>query len=309
MLAPAVTTVHAIHENPDWWPPFAAAFEAEGVPVQQWLLTGTGDLDLDAEPPEGVFWSRMSASSHTRGHVLAKEHTRAVLAWLEGHGRRVVNGSGVLELEMSKVAQHAALRASGVDVPRTHAVLGTDRLVEVSRRLPAPFVTKHNQGGKGLGVQRFDDHETFAAAVADGAVEPGPDGLVLLQEFLEAREPYVTRAELVGGDLVYAVRVGTGSGFELCPADACALPGDEPLFALREGHVPPHLPALQKFLSAHRIEVAGVEYVETTDGRVVTYDVNTNTNYNPDVEAVAPRSGPREIARYLARVLEESRAG
>ena len=29
----------------------------------------------------------------------------------------------------------------------------------------------------------------------------------------------------------------------------------------------------------------------------MTYDVNTNTNYNPEVEAAAPRSGPRQIAR------------
>ena len=100
--------IYAIHENPDWWPPFAAAFQREGLPVEQWLLTGSGLIDLDREPPEGVFWSRMSASCHTRGHPLAKEHTRAVLAWLDWHGRRVVNGRRVLELEMSKVEQHAA---------------------------------------------------------------------------------------------------------------------------------------------------------------------------------------------------------
>ena len=30
--------VHVLHENPDWYPPFAAAFDAEGVPHEQWLL-------------------------------------------------------------------------------------------------------------------------------------------------------------------------------------------------------------------------------------------------------------------------------
>lgn len=295
--------VYAIHENPDWWPPFAEAFEREGVPVEEWLLTGRGMLDLDAEPPEGVFWSRMSASSHTRGHLLAKEHTRAVLAWLEGHGRRVVNGRRVLELEMSKIEQYAALRAHGVDVPRTVAVIGTDGLREVARRLPVPFITKHNQGGKGLGVRRFDDHDTFDEAVDDGAVEPGPDGITLLQEYVTPAEPFITRAEFVGGELVYAVRVATTQGFELCPADACALPGEAPLFELRKDHRPSHLAALQRFLRRIGIEIAGIEYIETADGRVVTYDVNTNTNYNPDVEAQADRSGPGEIARYLGRLL------
>ncbi|MCV2490853.1 hypothetical protein OF117_15970 [Geodermatophilus sp. YIM 151500] len=294
--------VYAIHENPDWWPPFAEAFARAGVPVEQWLLTGSGRLDLDAEPPPGVFWSRMSASSHTRGHEFAKEQTRAVLAWLEGHGRRVVNGSRVLELEMSKVAQHAALRAAGVDVPRTLAVVGDVDPRGVARELPAPFITKHNQGGKGLGVARFDDHAAFDAALADGSIVAGPDGLLLLQEYVRPAEPFVTRAEFVGGELVYAVRVATTQGFELCPADACAVDGS-PLFELRKDHEPPQLAALQTFLDRHGIEIAGIEYIEAADGRVVTYDVNTNTNYNPDVEASAERSGPASIARFLGALL------
>ncbi len=295
--------IYAIHENPDWWPPFADAFEREGLPVQQWLLTGAGRLDLDQPPPDGVFWSRMSASSHTRGNLLAKEHTRAVLAWLDGHGRRVVNGRRVLELEMSKVEQHAALRAAGIEVPRTVAVLGTDDLLEAARTLPAPFITKHNQGGKGLGVQRFDDHGEFDGAVREGRVEPGPDGILLLQEYVAAAQPFITRAEFVGGEFVYAVRVATTQGFELCPADACTLPGSGPLFELRKDYEPPHLAALQRFLDGNGVEIAGIEYIQTADGRIVTYDVNTNTNYNPEVDAQAERSGPTQIARYLGRLL------
>jgi hypothetical protein len=37
----------------------------------------------------------------------------------------------------------------------------------------------------------------------------------------------------------------------------------------------------------------------------VTYDVNVSTNYNPEVEAAAPRSGPRAVARFLARLLAD----
>ena len=40
--------VHVLHENPEWFPPFARAFEAEGIEVVEWLLTD-GVLDLDAE--------------------------------------------------------------------------------------------------------------------------------------------------------------------------------------------------------------------------------------------------------------------
>lgn len=301
---------YVIHENPEWYPPFAAAFEAEGVEHEPWLL-GEGTLDLDTEPPPGVFWSRMSASAHTRGHALAKDHTRAVLSWLQAHGRRVVNGRRVLELEMSKVDQLTALRAAGIDVPRTIAVVGTEGLKAAAATMTAPFIVKHNQGGKGLGVALFDSVDAFEDHLADPGHQPPVDGITLVQEYLRAEEPRITRVEVVDGEVVYAITADTErGGFELCPADACAIdggPAAPSLFALRDGFEHPVLGQYLDFAKRHGVEVAGFEFIETADGRLVTYDVNTNTNYNPDVEAAAPRSGPRQIARLLKRLIEEEK--
>jgi hypothetical protein len=300
--------VYVIHENPDWYAPFAAAFEAEGVDHEPWLL-GDGALDLDAEPPQGVFWSRMSASAHTRGHPLAKDHTRSVLNWLEAHGRRVVNGRRVLELEMSKVDQLTALRAAGIEVPSTLAVIGREGLLDAATKLPAPFIAKHNQGGKGLGVALHESVDAFAEALAGPDHEPPVDGITLVQEYLRAAEPRITRVEIVDGEVVYALTADTArGGFELCPADACAIDGgpDEPsLFALRKDFDHPVLRQYLDFAARHGVEVAGFEFIETAEGRLVTYDVNTNTNYNPEVEAAAPRSGPRQIARLVKRLIAE----
>ena len=296
---------YVLHENPEWYPPFAAAFDAAGVEHEQWLL-GDGPLDLDAEPPAGVFWSRMSASSHTRGHPFAKDHTRAVLAWLEAHGRRVVNGRRVLELEMSKADQLTALRAAGIDVPRTVAVAGRGALAEAAGKFEAPFIVKHNQGGKGLGVRLFESVAELTDHLGSAEYEPPVDGITLVQEYLRSAEPFITRVEIVGGELVYAVTADTArGGFELCPADACAVPS-ESLFALREDFDDSH-PVLGRYLNfarRHGIEIAGFEFIETADGRLVTYDVNTNTNYNPEIEAAAARSGPGSVARYLKALLD-----
>lgn len=312
--------VYAIHENPDWFGPFRDAFEREGVPFVEWLLVD-GVLDLDAVPPEGIFWSRISASSHTRGHGLSKEYTRAVLSWLEAHGRRTVNGRRVLELEMSKVDQLTALRAFGIDVPRTVAVIGTDNLLDAAADFPAPFITKHNQGGKGLGVRRYDSVDELRSVLAAGEHEEPQDGITLLQEYVVPAVPQITRIEIVGGEFVYAITADTArGGFQLCPADACAVdpttgalllppgatiqpePGQQ-LFALRDGFEHPIVDRLVDFTRHTGVEIAGIEIIEAADGRVVAYDVNTNTNYNEHVEAVAPRSGPRSIARYLGREL------
>lgn len=302
--------VHVIHENPDWYAPLAAAFDAEGVPHQQWLLD-RGLLDLDSPPPHGVFWSRMSASSHTRGHLLAKDYTRAVQCWLESYGRRVVNGRRALELEMSKVDQLTALRAAGFDVPRTLAVAGDDELVAAARKLPAPFITKHNQGGKGLGVRRFDSHDAFADYVGSPGYAAPIDGITLLQEYIDPARPLITRVEVVGGEFVYAITADTAQGgFQLCPADACGAGGDpspagEGLFALRKDFDHPIVGRYLEFARGHGIEVAGFEFIETAGGRLVTYDVNTTTNYNAAVEAAAPRPALREVARFFGRLLAQ----
>lgn len=321
--AGATPRVYVLHENPEWWPPLAEAFAAEGVPVTPWPLTD-GSIDLAGEPPRGVFWSRMSASSHTRGHGASKEYARAVLSWLEAHGRRVVNGRRVLELEVSKVDQLTALTEAGFDVPRTVAVFGHKDLPTRARQFGLPFIAKHNQGGKGLGVQRFDSYEEFDNHITSPGYEASPDGITLIQEYVEAAEPFITRVEFAGGEFVYAVRADTTGGrFELCPAEACAVPdpgtigpgclvdgsgpaGAPSLFSWRrdfEGH--PLIARYRAFLREVGAEVAGIEFIETADGRLVTYDVNTNTNYNPAVEAEAPVSGPRQVARFLGDLLAE----
>src|SRR5262249_48805627 len=48
------------------------------------------------------------------------------------------------------------------------------------------------------------------------------DGIILLQEYVPAAAPFITRVEIVGGSFVYAITADTArGGFELCPADAC----------------------------------------------------------------------------------------
>jgi len=299
--------VHVLHENPDWYAPLAAAFDAAGVPHEQWLL-GEGAVDLGEPPPSGVFWSRMSASSHTRGHPHAKDQARALLGWLESHGRRVVNGRPVLELEVSKAAQLTALRTAGFDVPRTVAVAGSADLVATARKLPVPFISKHNQGGKGLSVLLFESHDEFAGYVCSPGYAAPVDGITLLQEYLRAAEPVITRVEVVGGEYVYAIRADTArGGFELCPADACAAdqPAGTGLFALRDGFDHPIIGRYLDFARRHGIEIAGFEFIETVDSRLVTYDVNTTTNYNAGIEAIAPAPALPAVAAFFGRLLAE----
>ena len=306
--------IYVLHENSVWVEPLEAAFEALGLPHEEWFLD-EGVLAFDEPPPPGVFYNRMSASSHTRGHRFAPEYTHLVLNWLERHGRRVVNSSRALYLEVSKIAQYAALNRAGVATPRTLAAVGRDRVLEAAGAFgDGPCILKPNRGGKGLGVRLFHSRGDMAHYLDHLPAEEAPiDGAWLVQEFLRGAEPFITRCEFVGGRFLYAVRVDASQGFELCPADACALdeafcPADAAppnRFAILDGFDHPVLDTYARFLADNGIEIAGIEFIQDTSGRIFTYDVNTNTNYNAEAEATArvPLGGMEAIARFLGEEL------
>jgi hypothetical protein len=304
--------IHVIHENAAWLEPLARALDAEALPWRDWFLD-RGAFDLSRPPPEGVFYNRMSASSHTRDHRYAAELTAAVLAWLAGHGRRIVNGPRALDLEISKTRQYAALEAAGIRTPKTVLVAGREHLVAASRRHfdGGPVILKPNRGGKGLGVRLFNTAEALAGYLDSADYEPPVDGLHLLQHYVRPPQPLITRAEFIGGRFLYAVEVDTSEGFELCPADVCAVedafcpaePGGASVarakFTIIDDIEAGLKQRYEAFLAANGIEVAGIEFIRDANGAGYTYDVNTNTNYNPDAEQRAGRSAMTALARFL----------
>src|SRR5215470_91459 len=312
-----VSRVYVIHENDAWVEPLRREFEARSIPYAEWFLD-QGMLDLRTAPPEGVFYNRMSASSHTRDHRYAAELTGAVLAWLKRHGRTVVNGERALALEISKAAQYEALAAFGVETPQTLAVVGKHNIAEAAKRLGFPLILKHNRAGKGLGVRLLLSAAALDEHLGGAQFEEPIDGITLVQRYIKAPAPFITRVEFVGGRFLYAVRVDTSQGFELCPADACqvdaavaagACPaeatGDK--FQILPEFDHPLLPRWRAFLAANDVEVAGVEFIVDEAGRAFTYDINTNTNYNGDAEAKDGRRGMGEVARFLGSLIPTHR--
>jgi hypothetical protein len=310
-----MAAIYVIHENEAWVEPLREAFAELSLPHEEWFLD-QGLIDLGKPPPDGVFYNRMSASSHTRGHRYGPELTAGVLAWLESHGRRVINDTRALRLEISKIAQYAALATHGIRTPRTIAAVGKAHIITAAQQMRGSFITKHNRAGKGLGVRLFNDVRALQGYVHSPEWEDSVDGITLIQEYIRAPEPFITRVEFVGGEFLYAVRVDTSLGFELCPADVCAV-GDAfcpvgeqpkpaaPRFRILEEFKHPIVERYQRFIAEHGIGIAGIEFIEDTSGEIYTYDVNTNTNYNAAAEAQAGRFGMRAIARYLGHELAQ----
>ena len=312
-----MSKIHILHENSEWTAPLITALEARGLPYQDWFLD-EGLVDLSAEPPDGVFYNRMSASSHTRKHRYSPELTAAVLRWLERADHIVLNGFRALELEISKVVQYTALEDAGIPTPRTIAVVGREAIVEAWDRIDGPVITKHNRAGKGLGVHLFRDRKTLREYVFGDDFDPPVDGVTLVQEYIQAPEPCIVRVEFIGREFLYAVRVDTSDGFELCPAEVCELEdptcmfeaGNDPArtgkFEILRGFEPPFLSGMQQVMRENDIHVAGFEYILDKTEKAYVYDINTNTNYNSTAEYHADVSAMDRLADYLGDVYRES---
>ncbi|UPM53383.1 ATP-grasp domain-containing protein [Gottfriedia acidiceleris] len=310
-----MSKVYVIHENSEWTIHLTKRLEELGVPYEEWHLD-EGTVDLSTEPPEGIFYSRMSASSHTRDHRFAAEFTGQVLAWLEAHGRTVLNGTNALKLEVSKVLQYLELNKYGVKTPKTIAAVGKENILKAANSFEGhSFITKHNRAGKGLGVQLFHSVDALKAYVDGPTFEEPVDGITLIQEYIQSPESYITRCEFVGGNFVYAVKVDTSEGFELCPADACQI-GDlfcpvgeeveeKPKFQIIEGFEDEIINKYKEVLAKNNVQVAGIEFIKNAEGTIFTYDINTNTNYNSDAEEKAGKFGMLELAAFLKKTLEE----
>jgi hypothetical protein len=304
--------IHILYENPDWLPPLTDALDAEGfdhtlVMVDEGIVSG--------KPAAGIYLNRMSPSAHTRGHERGVGLMGEMLAWLEAHGACVVNGSRAFELEMSKYRQYLALQKYGIRTPRTVLAVGADKLVEVAASFDGPFITKHNRGGKGLGIDLFDSADELGVHLANDAVDFGPNAQVIIQEYIDAPEPFITRVELVGGRMLFAMRSSTEQGFELCPSDVCqtkqarANPQTCPVDGASKFEASP-LSADDPLVAQYRalcagegIDIAGIEFIEDAAGRRYTYDINGTTNYNQTLGDEIGVHGMREVARYLRDVV------
>jgi len=308
--------IYIIHENDEWIEPLRKELQNINAPFEEWHLGKRNVNHLD-KPPPGVFYNRMSASSHTRGHRYAPEYTAVVLNWLEKNKRRVINNSRALSLEISKSLQYKELESFGIKTPKTIYCNNKESIIKSANVFTKPFITKHNRAGKGLGVKLFNNKKELDSHVSSKDFEPSIDGITLLQEYIDAQPKIITRIEFVNSKFMYAVEVDASEGFELCPAcleepqgvpetqffgEHCPTIGNKFRIA-KNFKVNEIIKKYEKFIKANGIEIAGIEYIKDKDGIIYTYDVNTNTNYNSQAEKNSKIKGMKSIAEFLKKEL------
>lgn len=290
------------YEHPEWFRPLFAELDRRALPYVRVHAAEHSYEVGNGRPPYVLLFNRMSPSAYLRGHGDAIFYTLQYLAYLEGLGVRVVNGTRAFQVEISKARQVALLAGLALPYPRA-------RVIHDSREAPAgasglrfPVVVKPNIGGSGAGVRKFEDPKALADAVAQNALDLGLDHTGLVQEFIPAAAGHIVRVEVLGGRFLYAIRVyPPRDSFNLCPADACVPRADEELTGascvtelgargfVAECYRPPEpvIRQVQEIVRAAGIEVGGVEYVtDARDGRLYYYDINALSNFVADAPRV-----------------------
>jgi glutathione synthase/RimK-type ligase-like ATP-grasp enzyme len=283
-----------LFEHPEWQKPLFAALQRRNIHFAAFDLKKAA-FNPDTLPEAPLYFNQASPSAYVRGNTRAVPFVLSLMRSLELGGARVLNGSQAFALELSKSAQAALMQRLGIAHPRSLAFNDVDAaLAQWGRRWPV--LLKPEQGGSGARMYLLHSPEELVRLLSDRPDLWFPDNLLLLQEYFEVDPARgIVRMEFLGGELLYAMRVVSHGAFNLCPSETCNPEGegslcDAPHIAPAatatkpvEFHPYPDVPASavesgKKLMAAGGLDIGGIEYLESSDGRLVFYDINANSN-------------------------------
>ena len=313
----SATDLVVIHEHPEWQKPLFAALDGRGIAYAPFDLKHAAFSNIET-PAAKVYFNQASPSAYVRGNTRAVPLALAYMRTLERLGVRVLNGADVFALELSKSAQATLLRTMNIDTPWSITFNDATALRAYDNQIRWPAILKPDQGGSGA---RIHVVESLAEVESIFAADPSiwlPDNLFLLQEYLpHDPEQGIVRLEFLGGKLLYAMRVKTHGRFNLCPSPvcnpddgdgACEVPAVQVAAPPVEFYAYPDVPreavdTAARIVRAARLDVGGIEYLETPDGRRVFYDINANSNLRPSVAAAFGFDPFERVVDFLEGVL------
>jgi len=218
--------------------------------------------------------------------------------------------------------QATMLHTLGIDTPRSITFNEPSALRPYEGQIAWPAVLKPDQGGSGARIQVVESIAEIEAVFRDPAIWQ-PDNLFLLQEYLpHDPDRGIVRLEFLGGELLYAMRVVTHGRFNLCPSPVCNPDDGEGICeipAQQAAEAPPvefhpyqEVPAeavatAKRIIQATKIDVGGIEYLETTDGRRVFYDINANSNLRPSVAEAFGFDPFERVVDYLEEQIRRTK--
>ena len=313
MSTPAVTV---LYEHPTWQQPLFDALDKRGVDYLAYDVKSAA-FDLREDVQASIIFNQLSPSAYVRGNGHTVPFALALLDHFESKGARVLNGASAFRLELDKIAQIRLMRDLGMDYPWTIAFNNVEALWEHEEALNFPAILKPNQGGSGARMAEVNSLNELKCLLEEDSSLWQPDPVLLLQEKLDhdPAKQGIVRLEFLDGELLYAMRVVGVSGFNLCPSIDCNPEGDEEGACAVPSATPtsdpqflpyPEVPAevveeASRLFKATGFDVGALEYLITSDGRRVFYDINANSNLRRSVGLAMGFDPFDKVAEYLER--------
>jgi glutathione synthase/RimK-type ligase-like ATP-grasp enzyme len=310
-----------LFEHPEWQKPLFQALERRNVRYAALDLKKAAFSDADA-PLAPLYFNQASPSAYVRGNTRAVPYALAYMRALQIRGVRVLNGADAFALELSKTAQAALLRSLGVPTPRIWTFNDVEAIRARAAEIAFPVLLKPEQGGSGARMMLVESFAHLEALLAQRPEHWLPDNLLLLQEYFPTDPARgIVRMEFLGGELLYAMRVVSHGRFNLCPAPVCNPEGGEAAVCevpAEQTAAPPaeffpykEVPAQavtwgKRIMAAGKLDVGGIEYLETADGRLVFYDINANSNLRPSVAQAFGFDPFERVVDYLVREIRRT---
>ena len=297
--------IAVLYEHPRWFEPLFAALERRGIET---VRVDARSLVFDPASltvPADLVFNRVAMSAPQRDEEHGIFHSIAALDHWRRRGARVINGPEVMAIDASKARQLSLIEALGLSTPRTLVIHRLVELADAARAIGFPLLVKANIGGAGAGIARYNSIAEIKAGIQAGMVPQSVDRVLLVQAYIEPHGERICRMETLGGRFLYAIDITVDGNFDLCPADACQIPGR--VVTMTQAHPPTDLvAAVEAIAGAAGLNVGGVEYViDKQDGTPRFYDINALSNYvaNPmDVLGWDPHD---RLVDYLLTEIDE----
>ena len=267
-----------LYEHPQWFVPLFAALDRRGVDYITRTPEGAWDPAENA-PLAPVVFNRIAMSSFLRAADHPIFATLARLDHMARRGARVINGAPTLAIDASKARQLALIASLGLAIPATRVVHRVADIPDACAEIGFPLVVKANIGGSGAGIMRFDSMGELRGVIAAGDLPTSVDGVLLVQDYVPARDGIITRIETLDRAFLYAIDVAGGGAFDLCPADACLTPGS-PIAMTAVTPPVALISAAEAIARAANLDVGGIEVmIDDRDGIPRFYDINALSNF------------------------------
>jgi len=301
-----VTDLALLFEHPLWFLPLFDALERRGV--DHVALRPDGHFDpADRAAPARVVFNRIAMSSFLRADEHPIFHAMALLDHWRRAGARVINGPEVLAIDSSKARQLSLIAGLGLAIPETRVVHRIADVEGAATTLAFPLVVKANIGGAGAGIMRYESMDQLRAAIVDGFLPTSVDGVLLVQDYVPARNGMITRIETLDRKYLYALDIAGAGAFDLCPADACQIPG-APIPMVSADPGPELRAAAEAIAGAVGLDVGGIEVmIDDRDGVPRFYDINALSNFVAKPLDVLGWDPHDRLVDYLIHIIKEAR--